>query len=68
MKQVGKLLEEYGALMGRADSESEKRLQEIREALKSLDGPIMQKELDSFLEKRLVAIEKDVEFLQTKFQ
>ena len=68
MKQVGKLLEEYGALMGRADSESEKRLQEIREELKSLDGPIMQKELDSFLEKRLVAIEKDVEFLQTKFQ
>lgn len=68
MKQVGKLLEEYGALMGRADSESEKRLQEIREELKALDGPIMQKELDSFLEKRLVAIEKDVEFLQTKFQ
>jgi hypothetical protein len=68
MKQVGKLLEEYGALMGRADSESEKRLQEIREELKALDGPKMQKELDRFLEKRLVAIEKDVEFLQTKFQ
>ena len=68
MKQVGKLLEEYGALMGWADSESEKRLQEIREELKALDGPKMQKELDRFLEKRLAAIEKDVEYLRTYYK
>ena len=68
MKQVGKLLEEYGALMGWADSESEKRLQEIREELKALDGPKMQKELDTFLEKRLAAIEKDVEYLRTYYK
>ena len=46
--------------MGRADADAEKRLQEIRKELASIDSPEVQKLLDDFLVNKLVDIEKAI--------
>ena len=53
MEKAKELLKEYGTLMGRADADAEKRLQEIRKELASIDSPEVQKLLDDFLVNKL---------------
>lgn len=64
MKKAEELLKEYESLMGSSDKQSESRMQEIRDALKAMDCPEVQRQLDEFLDNKLAEIEGEVNSLR----